>query len=1453
MRNPVPRAATESARLHLGLAVVAYVPLLLTQRQWVSADTKTYLYLDPGKLLRRSWSMWDPTVGLGTVTHQNIGFLWPMGPFYWVFEKLGVPDWAAQRIWWGTIIFAAGSGVAYLLRKLGWSGPGLVAASFVYALTPYLLTLVARLSGLLLPYVALPWLIAFTMLTVRTKGWRYPALFALVVTTCGSVNATALLLVGVAPALWLAHAVWVARDASLRVALRAALRIGAVTVPLSLWWIAGLSVQGTNGIEILRYTETAKIVAAVSVSHEVLRGLGYWFFYGGDRLGPWIEPSIAYTQSLPLIALTYFIPIAGLTGAVISRWRHRAYFVLLLVVGVALAVGAYPWKDSAALWGRMVRLFLESDSGLAMRSLPRAVPLVALSLAVLLGSGLASVSRRWPRVARPSIVIAVLLAILALPPLWTGDFVPENLRRNDIPGYWKEAAAHVDEGDHQTRVLVLPGSDFASYRWGNTVDPLLPGLIDRPSVGRELIPYGSPASANLLNALDLPFQERTADPDSVAPIARLMRVGDVLVQSDLQYERYNTPRPRQFWDFIANAPGFGEPQGFGPGEPNETIDDVQLEDEFMFVTDPSLPDPPEVATLPVEGPLDIVTAQSVQHPLLVAGDGAGLVDAAGHELIDGTELVQYSASLDDDQVQAALDEGAALLVTDSNRKRGERWTTVRHTRGFTETEDGGALDADLTDNRLPEFPDAGTEAQTVAVDTGDVTAEATSYGNPITFTAEERPAYAVDGDYDTAWRTSAFTDARGERLELTLDDPVTTGEITLTQPTTGSRDRFLTQVRLTFDDADSMDMALTEQSRDEPGQVVSFPERSFSKLSIEILADTVGDAPRFASYGSVGFSEVRFGDEPVEPSREAIRVPTDLLDAAGSDSLDHPLTLTFQRQRQDPTDVTRSDDERSMIRLFSLPTERSFTVAGEARLSSRADSNLLDTLLGRPHDGSVTWVRASNELTGDLASPAAAFDGDETTIWRSARSRPTRSWFEVTLPQRTTIDHVPLTVVADGRHSVPTKVEVWVDGDVATEVELPAIEAQDEENATTTVDLDLPEPLTGSQFRFRFTGVNEVKTNDWVSDNAVSQPVGIAEVDLPGPTVPALDERFDSGCRDDLLWVDDRPVPVRITGSMADAMATKPLSVAACGGAPVVLDGGDHEMHTAPGLLQAIDIDGLVLRSAAGGAASDATGTLVDEAAETPVAADQPDATADTVPTIEVHDEGPDSVRVEVTGATEGEPFWLVLGQSFNEGWEAVADGETLEPPQLVNGYANGWRVVAPGESFTVNLSFTPQKRVNIALLGSLVAAVVALALVWRKPRLVAHYPTAMPEPYSPVLAYRYEGALPTRGKAVATGIGMFLVAWVLAGWVVALPVGIAAGVGCRHETFRRWLLLASPVCLAVAGVYVLYLQLRHAPMPSYDWPIEMRRAHPLGWAAVLVLVADVVVDRVWQARRSDE
>jgi arabinofuranan 3-O-arabinosyltransferase len=1439
-------------RLLGGLAFVAYVPLLLTQRGWVSADTKSYLYLDPSKLMSRAWSMWDPSIGLGTVTHQNVGYLWPMGPFYWALDRLGVPDWAAQRLWWGTIIFLAGAGVAYLLRTLGWRGAGVVGATFAYALTPYLLTLVARLSAILLPFVALPWLVAFVIRTTRTRGWRYPALFALAVATCGSVNATALLLVGVAPVLWLAHAVWVAKEISFRTAIRAALRIGALTVPLSAWWIIGLSVQGSNGIEILRYTETAQTVAAVSISHEVLRGLGYWFFYGGDRLGPWIEPSEDYTQFIPLILLTYLVPVLGLAGAVAARWRHRAYFVLLLAVGVALAVGAYPW-DSGSLWSQGVQAFLESDVGLSMRSLPRAVPLVALGLAVLLGAGVTSVHRRWPQTAVPATVAVVAVVVLALPPLWLGRVVPQNLRRPEsIPDYWAEAAAHLDAQGDDTRVLVVPGSDFASYRWGNTVDPVLPGLMDRPSVQRELIPYGSPASANLLNAFDLLLQERTADPDSLAAIARLMRAGDVLVQSDLQYERYNTPRPRNFWDFVLAAPGLGAPVEFGPGEPNITVPEVQLDDELMFQTDPGLADPHELAVLPVDDPVPLVSTHATGAPLIVAGDGAGLVDAAGAGLIDGTELIRYSASLTDDEIEAALDDGAVLLVTDSNRRRGERWTTVRHTRGFTEAPGSEPLESDPRDNRLPLFPDAGDSTMTVSEERGDIAADATSYGNTITFTSEERPSLAVDGDPETAWRTAAFSDARGERIELTLAEPATTDHVTLTQPINGGRNRFITEVRLRFDGGDPLDVELGQESRDEPGQRVMFPERTFETMSVEILADTVGDVPGYGGLSSLGFAEITIGDDATRGVSSVV-LPTDLLEAAGAASLDNPLAVSVTRQRQDPSDTTRLDEERSIVRTLSLPTEREFRLDGDVRLFRRHPATVLDEVLGRPHDGSVPWVRASTQLTGDLRTASAAFDGDPTTAWTTVRSEPARQWVEVNLTEPVTVDSIPLTIVVDGLHSVPREVEVTVDGETVGRVPLPMIEPGDRQNDTTVVDLPLPEAATGSTYRFRLTEVWPVTTHDWVSDNEVEQPAAIAEIGLPGPTVPALPEMFDSGCRDDLLTIDGEPLPVRVTGPTADALAGEPMPLTACGDRPVTLDDGAHDIESAPGRDTGLDVDRLVLRSGAGGtAARSGAGTLVDEATAA-VAQEQTTPQPTSQPTVEVVGEGHDHATVRVTGATPDEPFWLVLGQSHNPGWTATADGEGLGEPELVDGFANGWLVTPTSENFEVDLRFAPQQRVNVAIVLSLVAALVCLALVLRRPRTVVDAPSSLAEPYSSVLAFRYDGALPTRRTALWTGVGVGLIGLVLAGPGVGIIVGLAAGIGARHETFRRWLLLASPAALAACALYVLYIQVRWSPDPSFDWPIEMRRPHPIGWLAVLLLVADVIVDRVWQARRTDK
>ena len=75
-------------------------------------------------------------------------------------------------------------------------------------------------------------------------------------------------------------------------------------------------------------------------------------------------------------------------------------------------------------------------------------------------------------------------------------------------------------------------------------------MTDRPYVARELVPYGTPPSADLLNAFDNQLQTGTLDPASIAPIARLMSVGDIVLRSDLEVDRYDIARPRPTWQLL---------------------------------------------------------------------------------------------------------------------------------------------------------------------------------------------------------------------------------------------------------------------------------------------------------------------------------------------------------------------------------------------------------------------------------------------------------------------------------------------------------------------------------------------------------------------------------------------------------------------------------------------------------------------------------------------------------------------------------------------------------------------------------------------------------------------------------------------------------------------------------------------------------------------------------------
>ncbi|MCB1259264.1 MAG: DUF3367 domain-containing protein, partial [Acidimicrobiales bacterium] len=92
----------------------------------------------------------------------------------------------------------------------------------------------------------------------------YPSAFALVVLAVGGINATALIMIGVGPLVWLVYAVAVERTATWRQAWAAVWRIGVLTLATALWWIAGLWAEGRYGLPVIRYTETYRAVAGAS-------------------------------------------------------------------------------------------------------------------------------------------------------------------------------------------------------------------------------------------------------------------------------------------------------------------------------------------------------------------------------------------------------------------------------------------------------------------------------------------------------------------------------------------------------------------------------------------------------------------------------------------------------------------------------------------------------------------------------------------------------------------------------------------------------------------------------------------------------------------------------------------------------------------------------------------------------------------------------------------------------------------------------------------------------------------------------------------------------------------------------------------------------------------------------------------------------------------------------------
>ena len=332
-------------------------------------------------------------------------------------------------------------------------------------------------------------------------------------------------------------------------------------------------------------------------------------------------------------------------------------------------------------------------------------------------------------------------------------------------------------------------------------------------------------------------------------------------------------------------------------------------DAIELAIPPTAADPPKVQVFPVDRPADRSCARRpVEDPVVVAGDGEGLVDAASAGVVDGKALVLYSAFVREEPRRAAPRARPTAPTSSSPTRTGARarhWGAVRDMTGYTERAGEKPLVADPGDKPLEPFPGAGDDTKTVTEQRGVALGHGDDLRRPALPLARgpagdgvrRRPAHGVD-------RGRGRQGGRGEARHRPRRSPVTTDQVTLVQPQTG-HPRPVDHRR----DADASTARTRSASRSVAdsrtggGQIVTFPRRTFHKL--EITVDAVESPTN--GLGPVGFAEVEHRRRVT--GRRAGPPPRRPAPAAGTSSLAHNLTLVMTRMRGSQAEYVRTDEE----------------------------------------------------------------------------------------------------------------------------------------------------------------------------------------------------------------------------------------------------------------------------------------------------------------------------------------------------------------------------------------------------------------------------------------------------------------------------------------------------------------------------------------------------------------
>lgn len=1120
-------------RFRLVACSLVLIAVAFSQRPGrISGDTKLDLVVNPAGLLGRALHLWDPQGGFGQVQNQAYGYLFPMGSFHLLGDLLSMPGWVVQRLWWSLLLVVAFLGVVKLAGALGLGSPvSRIIAGFAYALSPRILTLLGPISIEAWPSALAPWVLVPLVIGSSRGSPRVAALrSALAVAAVGGVNAVATFAVIPLGALWLLTRERGARRRSMMAWWPLFVLVGTA------WWLVPLLLLGKYSPPFLDFIETASVTTFPTSMFDALRGTSHWVPYVDST---WQAGNDLITTGY--VALNSGVLLLfGVAGVAVARNPHRQFLTVAVFAGL-LAVTAGHGGAMQGWFGAAEREAL--DGALApFRNVHKFDPLIRVPLVLGLAHVLAVLGARVAELRRAAasgtaaradflgsrmyytsaLIMCVVSVAGTASPALAGRLAAWN-DFESIPDHWSQTAEWLGENSGETTALLVPGSNFGYYTWGDPDDEPLQPLATSPWAVRNAIPLAPAGNLRMLDAIETRLA--SGRPSSgLAGYLRRAGIGHLVVRNDLRSG--DQPDPVVVHQVLDGSPGLERVARFGPlqGSP------ARLSDDFSdTVVNWGLSARyPAVEIYEVADAHRAVVASG--SPLVVGGP-EDLLDLADAGLLgDAPAVLAVDATDNSDR--------AGLLLTDGLRRREANFARTHAGKSAT-------LGADANGRRgapAREYTLGDGRWETVARIVGARSVSASSSrafaDTPAEVLPETQPFAAFDGLVDTAWR-SGPPDGSLPWVRIEFESPRVVRQVVVQVAGEPGDEDATRRLRVETDTGASREVEA------QAGEFVTIPLPAGLTSGLRIRGADPYRELEMAEISVPGVDVDRTLELPEVPARWG--APSAILLSATDGWRDACVEVD--------SDV-RCAVGRSQVGEDAGAIDRTIRVGEGAAYGVAVTATPVngDALQGLIQRGQLANVRASTTAVDDArASAIAAVDGATGTTWIAESDDPEPTLSVDWLGERT-VRSIQLSLDLDAAASRPTRVKLTYPG------------------GSQSVELDKHGSGRVEEFRSSRVDIEVTKvekTRNFLANGAFAPTgVGVSELRLGGLGLLPLrlsKTPRDLGCEfGPPLRVGDAFYPTSVIASPRDLFDGEMLPARVCGPAEMGVPAGSTRVVLSP-------------------------------------------------------------------------------------------------------------------------------------------------------------------------------------------------------------------------------------------------------------------------------------------------